>query len=343
MTLRQHQGLILYLFAVGACLFGCRERSQQQVVLYYSADDHIAEPIIERFENETGIDVLDRGDTEANKTTGLVEKLRAERDRPRADVFWSSEVFLTAKLAEEGVLEPYESGVTADWPDAYRDEKNGWYGFGCRARVVVYNTERVDEDEAPRTMHDLLDPKYRGRIVMARPQFGTTRGHMGLLVAAWGEERARAWLEGLEKNGVRLVDGNSTVVRMVARGEALIGLTDTDDVVGGQRNGWSIAASIIRHDIDGMSIGPMVIPNTVARVRGGPNQGAAEQLIDYLLGESVERELALSDSRNIPVRQSLASELHTFDISDPADTPYTEIAAAMDRAMAICDEILGNR
>ncbi|MCA9310521.1 MAG: extracellular solute-binding protein [Phycisphaerales bacterium] len=332
------------LIACTLATLGCRDHdARPTVVLYYSADDHIARPIIQAFEEQTGIDVRERGDTEANKTTGLVEKLRAERNRPRADVFWSSEVFLTTRLADEDILAPCHTAVTDAWPDAWTGREHRWHGFACRARVVVYNTERVAPGDVPRTMHDLLNPKFRDRVVMARPQFGTTRGHMAMLVNLWGPERTEAFLMQLADNGVRLVDGNSTVVRMVARGEAWVGLTDTDDVIGGQRNDWPVEASLVRHDVDDLTIGPMVIPNTVALVNGAPHPEPARQLIDFLLSARVEEMLAESDSRNIPVRPDLAARLDTWDISDPAPIDYHDVAASMHTAMQLCDRILAGR
>jgi iron(III) transport system substrate-binding protein len=73
-------------------------------------------------------------------------------------------------------------------------EQDHWVGFAQRARVCVYNTERVDEANAPRTLHDLLDPRFTGRIVIARPAFGSTRGHMAAMLAMWGETEMRAWI-----------------------------------------------------------------------------------------------------------------------------------------------------
>lgn len=313
-----------------------------EVVLYYSADDVVARPIIEMFEKRTGVRVLGHTDTEATKNTGLVQRLIIEKERPRADVFWSSEVFLTLRLAEEGVLAPHESEAVADWPAALRDDERLWHGFAQRARVVVFNTKRVPADEAPRTMLELTRPRWKDRVVMARPQFGTTRGHMGAVLALWGPDTMRSWLIPLKANGVRLLDGNSAVVRAVAMGEADIGLTDTDDVWMGQRNDWPVDLVYVRHDVPGhVSAGPLVIPNTVSRIRGGPNERNAHLLIDFLLSEEVERALAESESHNIPIRPELAAEFPKYAVPDPAAIDFAKVAASLDEAMNLCDRALG--
>lgn len=331
-------------------LLGPREGRGPEVVLYSSVDDYLVREVVREFERETGIAVLLVGDTEATKTTGLVHRLIAERRRPRADVWWSSEPFGTMRLAEEGLLEPYrsiaEEEMSGSWPAELRDPEGLWYGFGSRARVIVYNTRRVPPERVPRTLRELAAPAWQGRVGMARPQFGTTRGHMGALTAACGGEAFREWLTAMRAGGLRLYDGNASVVRAVAYGEIDAGLTDTDDVWSGQGQGWPVALAF--ESVDGTgpglcSFGPLRVPNTIARVRGGPNPDAAGALIDFVLSERVERMLAASDSHNAPVRPAVAAEFSAWAVP-PGRTPdLASVARAMPEALRICDEVLGSR
>ncbi len=332
---------LLMFVAISSCERNAPKDAPREVVLYYSADEPIAQPIIAAFEEETGIRVLARGDTEATKNTGLVQKLRIERASPRADVFWSSEVFQTIRLAQENILAPIESQASlTSRPAAFRGEDNFWVGFAQRARVLVYNTKRVTPEDAPRNLTDLTDPRWRGRIVIARPQFGTTRGHIAALVAIWGEDAAHEWLNALQENNVRLLDGNSAVVRSVAYGEADIGLTDTDDVWAGQRNDWPIDLVYIRHDRDELRAGALMIPNAVSRIAGGPNPDAAEELVAFLTSARVERMLAQSDSRNIPIREELKREFPDLAIPDPIQSlTFERVAEADNAAIALCAKV----
>src|SRR4051794_13375114 len=89
---------------------GCdRAKAERRVVLYTSIDQPIAAPIVREFERQTGIKVTLVTDTEATKSVGLAERLRAEKANPQADVWWSNECFHTINLADEGVLAQYES------------------------------------------------------------------------------------------------------------------------------------------------------------------------------------------------------------------------------------------
>lgn len=338
--------------AAGAALgAGCHAARREQVTLYSSADDPVLRQVVSAFEGESDVRVRAVGDTEATKTFGLVERLLGERAHPRADVWWSSEPFGTIRLAREGIFEAYESPAARDvaggWPAGLRGRSGLWYGFALRARVIAFDERRVTPDAPPRTLRELSGERWRGRVGMARPQFGTTRGHMAALCLTWGEPAFRAWLEAMHANGLRLYDGNAAVVRAIAHGEIDAGLTDTDDVWSARRERWPVGLAYESREVPGSagagplpSPGPMLIPNTVARVAGGPNPGAARLLIDFLLSPRVERLLAASDSRHVPVRPEIRGEFRELVVPDPADLDLEAVADAVPRALLACEQVL---
>lgn len=327
------------------------ERPRPEVVLYTSCDDYLLREIIPAFEKESGITVRLAGDTEATKTTGLVQRLLAEKDHPRADVWWSNEAFGTMRLADEGLFAPFKPRALADefnneWPLGLRASDDTWYGFALRARVIVYNTARLAN--APTRLADLADPRFRGRIGMARPQFGTTRGHMGAILAACGEDAFRRWLVALKANDLRLYDGNSAVVRAVAHGEIDAGLTDSDDVFVGLREKWPVAMIMESSAATAAPatlcvVGPCPIPNTVAIVKNAPHPDSAAKLAEFLLGARVERVLTESESRNSPVRPSI-SHVEAIPLQQMAlQAPNLQaVHAAIPAAMKVCTEVLGD-
>ncbi|MDX2131999.1 MAG: ABC transporter substrate-binding protein [Planctomycetota bacterium] len=318
-----------------------------EVVLYTSTDAFLLPPILESFERQSGLTVKVVGDTEATKTTGLVERLLAERESPRADVWWSNEALGTIALAKAGVLEPFaskqEATLGAAWPAAHRATDRTWYGFALRARVIAFNETRVQAADAPTRLRDLTDARWSGRVGIARPQFGTTRTQIAALIAMHGEDPVREWLLALRDNGVRVYDGNSSVVRAIFLGEIDVGLTDTDDVHAARRQQWPVGMVFESPDkprakVEGLpSAGAVVIPNTVALVRGGPHPNTARRLADFLLSAEVERALAASDSRNVPIRESLAKDAGVAPIPDAAPVTSEQAGAhlaAADRLIA---------
>ena len=307
-----------------------------EVVVYYSVDTTVADPILDEFERQTGIRVVRRGDVEASKTIGLVNRLRAERAAPAADVFWSGEVFFTIELANEGVLAPYASPATASWPRQFVGRDNRWYGLAVRYRVIVYNTDRVSPAEAPRTLEECLDGRWKGRIMMARPLAGTTCGDVASWFVHYGTPRAREILAGLAANQVKLVGGNATVVRNIGQGQADVGFTDTDDVYAGRRNGWPVAMV----PLDQGGAGPLAIPNSVALVAGAPHGEAAGRFIDFVLSGAVERALARSHSGNAPVQPALARQFAANRIAEPLEIDLARVAELLAASRAAAQEIL---
>ncbi len=308
----------------------------KKVVLYCSVDQVVAEPIVAEFEKLSGIKVDARYDTEANKTVGLVQKIRAEAAKPVADVFWSSEIFHTIALAGEGMLKSYTSDSTKDWPANFADANGRWYGFALRGRVIAYNTNRVAGDDAPKSLEDCLSKKWKGRIVMATPKFGTTGGDVASWFAHYGPDRAKMFLQALADNEIVLASGNSTAVKMVATGQADICFTDTDDVYAAQRNDRPIAMNFLNQG----SQGPLTIPNTAAVIKGGSNPEEAAALMEFLLSEKLEEILATSDSHNSPIHPALQQRFKKYAIDRPLEIDYEEVAGQLKTAIQTAGEIL---
>ncbi len=328
-------GVVTVLLLAVLAVVGCESKDDRPVV-YCSADEEFARQVLAEFQRQTGVEAQVLFDTEAGKTTGLVRRIEAERDRPRADVFWSSEVFNTIRLGEQGLLAPYRPKTAGDVAAQFRSPKDLWTGFGLRGRVVAFNTTKLSQEQSPKRWIDLADPKWASRLVMANPQFGTTRGHVAAMFALWGEDKATDFLERLRKHGVRLADGNAAAVRMVAKGEADLCMTDTDDVWVAQKRGWPIDL-VYPSMTEGQ--GTLWIPNTVAMLKGCRHPDAARRVVDFLASAQVERQLANTDSRNVPVRPALREELGVAPPSAAA-VDFRAAAGAMPTAIERAQEIL---
>ncbi len=251
-----------------------KQVTQGQVILYCAQDQDFAEPILRDFEKETGIQVRAVYDSEAVKTVGLANRLLAERAHPQADVFWGNEEFRTRQLAAAGVF------ATNDWTTLA--------GY-LRMRMLVVNTNLVKPDAVPHSLSELTKATWHGKVALAYPLFGTTATHFLALRQAWGEPRWREWCRALEANKPFVVDGNSVVVNLVGRGEAWVGLTDSDDIAAGRREGLPIAAASLGDDT-------LHMPNTVGVVQGAPHRANAERLVAYLNRAEVKARLAQANA-----------------------------------------------
>ena len=126
---------IILAIVVAAVLQAQPGDEKKTIVVYTSVDQVYSEPIFRAFENETGIRVMPVYDVEAAKTTGLVNRLIAEKARPQADVFWSGEFSQTIVLKNRSILVPYHSPSADDIPAQFKDAEGFWTGFGGRARI----------------------------------------------------------------------------------------------------------------------------------------------------------------------------------------------------------------
>ncbi len=330
--------------AVAMTLVACSDRSRPSVTLYTSCDAPVATEVVAAFERETGIDVRLVTDTEATKTTGLIQRLIAERERPVADVWWSNELLGTAQLASLGLLSPSPApDFGGQWPEHLRGPEGLWYGHALRTRVIAYRVHPgLDRDaDVPRSLAALTLPRYKGRVGMARPQFGTTRMHMAALVAMHGEPVVEAWLIALRDNGLRLLDGNAAVVQALARAEIDVGLTDSDDALVARDRQWPVehrledpAAPLPEGASPLPASGAVIIPNTVAIMAKAPQRPLAEQLAAFLLSARCERLLADSDAKTISIRDG--TPLPAAATLDPAS-----LIDAIPRTDALVRKVLG--
>src|SRR5512134_3778253 len=125
------------------------------VTIYVSTDRVFSEPILREYERRSGVKVNAVYDTEETRSTGLANRLLAEKARPQADVFWSNEPVRTLVLRSRDVLAPYRSPSAKGIPDALIDSEGYWTGFSARIRVIAYNTKSVTANDAPKSIFDL--------------------------------------------------------------------------------------------------------------------------------------------------------------------------------------------
>ncbi|HQR36385.1 MAG TPA: extracellular solute-binding protein [Blastocatellia bacterium] len=332
-------GLLLAAVTLAACGGSHSTSITNEVTIYVSTDRVFSEPILKAYEQKTGVKVQAVYDTEETKSTGLANKLLAEKNNPQADVFWSNEPVRTLALKSRGVLAPYQSANAEGIPATFKDAENYWTGFSARIRVIVYNTNLVKPEQAPKSIYDLADPKWRGQIAIADPRFGSTSFHVAALYAELGDEKADEFFRKLKANGVKIVSGNSVVRDLVVKSEVKMGLTDTDDVNVALEDKQPVA--MVLPDRDGM--GAALMPNMVSLIASAPHTEAGKKLIDYLLSVEVERELAKSEAVQIPLHSGVEGPKNIPPLNSfkPMTLDYGKAASRVEDVVKRLQPILG--
>ena len=310
--------LLPFIVSIGSSSGGM---AAEPVVVYSALDREFSEPIPKAYGQNSGVRVLLKFDVESTKTVGLTNLIIAESERPRCDVFWNNEILNTLRLKQKGLLAPFRPSHAGDLPETFRAKDGTWYGFAARARILIVNTKLVAEADRPKGVRDLLDPKWKGRVGIAKPLFGTTATHAACLFAAWGDEKAMGYFRDLKANGVQILSGNKQVALAAGSGQIAFGLTDTDDAMGEIDAGSPV--SICYPDRQPDSLGKLFVPNTLGIIKGSPHQKDAEALADHLLSPEVEAALARGPSAQIPL-------LKRTNVEARVETPKTAHAMESD-------------
>lgn len=317
----------------------CSKTPPNEVVVYTALDEVFSGPILKEFEQATGIKVKMLTDTEASKTVGLAMRLVEEKDHPQADVFWNNEIGWTLVLKQKGILAAYSVESAKDIPARYKDPAGFWTGFAARARVILYNTNLLKEEEAPKSILELIKLEYKGKVAIARPVFGTTATHAAALFAALGETDAKKFFMDLKANDCKVTAGNMMSAKMVANGEIAVCLTDTDDANEMLLDNKPV--KIVYPDQAGA--GALVLPNSIGLIKGGPNPDNGKKLIEYILSAQTEQALAKLPSAQMPLRPNLEPYSPLFDLSKikVMEIDYNKLADWLEPAKKfIYDEFL---
>jgi iron(III) transport system substrate-binding protein len=312
--------LVISLYA------GPNNSTTQTVTVYVSHDEVFSEPILKDFEKETGIRVRAVYDTEETKSAGAMNRLIAEKNNPQADVYWANEPIRAEVLRQKGIAAAYLSPNADGIPETFRDPNGYWTGFAARARVFIVRRGATPQ---PVSITSYTSPQWRGKAVIANPLFGTTTTQIAALFVLWGDERARAFMQEMRDNAVKLSPSNGDSADFVARGEFAFSLVDSDDVVSRIQQGQPV--ELIYPDQGDGDIGCFIVPNAAVLIAGSPHPESGKKLIDYLLSKETERKLAVSDAAQIPLHPGGTPPpgLKPIESIRTMKSNYAEIAAKL--------------
>lgn len=319
-----------YLWVGFMAIFAACNPSAEEVTVYTSVDQVFSEPILKDFERETGIRVKAVYDTEETKSTGVMNRLIAEKDNPQCDVFWSGDPVRNGVLQSKDITEPYQSTQTGQIPGYFKEPDNHWIGFSARARVLIYNKNLIAPDSLPGSVFDFTQPRFKGRFAIANPLFGTTTFHIAAIFTALGDEKGKAWMNDLKTNGVVIAASNGDVKKRVMNGELAFGLTDTDDAFEAKKE--SDEVDYIFLDQQNNGIGTLTMPNAVSLIKNSPHADNGKKLIDYLLSQETEAKLAISCAQ-IPLIQGTEApdDVPSLDHIQPMKVDYQKTSDKLEK------------
>ncbi len=222
-SMRTHLALLMACVAATVALLAtsCGDDGEQSLTIYSGRSQELIGPLLDRFTEETGIEVGVRYGSTAQLAALLIE----EGDQSPADIFIAQDAGALGAVQAAGLFTDIDDDILERVASTYRSREGQWVGLSGRARVVVYNTEALDPAELPESILEFTDPKWRGRVAWA-PTNGSFQAWVTALRVGEGEDGARAWLEGMRANEAPEFPNNSSIVEAVGRGEVDAGLVN---------------------------------------------------------------------------------------------------------------------
>jgi iron(III) transport system substrate-binding protein len=306
---------LLFALFIFLCIAGCGQKDSNQVVVYVSEDQVFSEPILKDFEADTGIRVMAVFDTEETKSTGVMNRLIAEKSNPQADVYWANEPIRAIVLKQKEISTHYFSPNAKGIPANFKDPQGYWTGFSARVRVLIVNAE----EEVPSSILAYIDEKWRNKGVVANPLFGTTTSWVAALFTLWDEDKAKAFMEKMAQNGTKVSTSNGESTMLVANKEFVFSLVDSDDATNAIRDGKPVRQ--VYPDQEEGGLGCLVLPNAAVLIKGGPNPSNGRKFIDYVLSSQTERKLAFADCAQIPLHEGVETPDDVIKVEEIRSMP----------------------
>lgn len=327
------------ILALLSFVSGCQTDGNQPesfVVVYSSMDEECARPLAEQFENQTGIKVELICDTEKAKSSGLLNRLLEERERPQCDVFLSEDPMRSAVLKKKGLSAPYQSPAAKGLRAEFSDPDHHWTGMSARVRVLLVDLKHpvFKTQPLPTSVYDLADPRYKGQICVGNPLFGTTTMHCLAIFQHLGEAKAKDFFERMLDNEIHVVQSDGEVEERVEKGDFAFGLTDNDDGMAAVRESRGKKMMMVFPDANGLG---MLAPDAPVLIKNCRHPENAKKFIDFLLRPQTEVELAKIPSQ-IPLRPELQPSKEypypSFDKMRGMKVDYNELADLHDKLVA---------
>ena len=296
------------------------------LTVYSGRSKSLVDPILREFELLTGVPIEIRYASTGEMAATLLE----EGDKSPADVFFAQDpgglgavkpLFMTLS---DDIYE--QSAAWASDPD------KKWIGVSGRARVIVYSTDNITEDELPDSIWDFTDPKWKGRI-----GFPPTNASFHVMVTAmrldWGEEKTKEWLEGIMANEPTFYAKNTPTVAAAGAGEIDVGFVNhyyLHRFLAEEGEGFAARNYYTPADDAGslvMAAGAGILASTDA-------QAEAERLLKFLLGVTAQQYFA-TNTHEYPFNSAVQQSEHLPDLGD--------IGERFDIDLGLLDDLAGTQ
>ncbi|HSJ71920.1 MAG TPA: iron ABC transporter substrate-binding protein [Acidimicrobiia bacterium] len=320
--------VVVALFAA-SCSSGSGDGS---LTVYSGRSEDLVQPLIDRFEEETGIDVTVRYADSASLAATILE----EGDSSPADVFFAQDPASLGTVALDGLFSTLPDDVRGLVPARFSDREGAWVGVSGRARVVIYDTTAVNPDELPETEDGFVDPVWEGRVAVA-PTNGSFLAFVAARILIDGEDATRSWLAGIAANGSPTFPSNSAIVTAVNDGQVETGLVNHYYLLRALAENPGVPGANYFFAV--ATAGSIVMPAGVGILASAANPDAARAFVDFLLEEGAQEYFATETFEYPLIAGVPAPEvLPPLDSLQTPDIDLSQLATTLDLATDLVAE-----
>jgi iron(III) transport system substrate-binding protein len=294
-------------------LTACGGDDGPSITVYNAQHEELLDEVAPLFTEKTGIEVKLRSGSDLELANQLVQ----EGDASPADVFLTENSPAMTLVDNAGLLTKVDQDTLDQIPAEYVPSDQNWTGFIARSTVLVYNKDAVSKDELPRSLMDLADPEWAGRIAYS-PTGADFQAIVSAVVETQGEDAARAWLSGLADNGTEL-ENNLVVLDKVNSGEVDAGVIYHYYWYRDQAESGEMSDSSALHFFGNQDPGAFLSVSGAGVLASSDKQDDAQAFVNFLASQEGQQAIADSYAMEYPLnpKVTLGPPVKPFDELDP--------------------------
>lgn len=196
----------------------------ETLTIYSARTEELLKPILDAYQKETGVNIR----VVNNREAVLLDQLKAEGRRTRADMLITVDAGNLWLASEAGVLRPIRSkALQKAIPANLRDPSNHWFGLGIRARTVFFNTDKLKANDII-SYEDLADPRWKGRLCLRTSKKVYNQSLVAMLIAEHGEAKTESIVRGWVNNlATPPFSDDTRLLEAIAAGQCEVGIANT--------------------------------------------------------------------------------------------------------------------
>lgn len=324
------------LFVLLSGFYAAQVLAADPLVIYSGRSDKFVKPVVEAFEQQTGIKVL----LHAGGSTALLNKLKLEGERTDADLYISNDAGNLQKGTEMKLFRPVPAGIAEVIPANYRAADNTWLGLSARARLLVANSNQSDTDFV-KSVFDLADPRLKGKLAITHSGNESYIAGATVYMLKAGKQVTRDWLQGMKDNvGGSVFNKHSKIVSAVADGQKAIGLVNHYYIYRHLDQYPDAPLRVIVPDQGENGMGVAWNVAGIAVSRYSQKTDAVDKFLSFVVSEQGQR-LFAEVNREYPTRPGIpaADEVLPLDSYKVADVPMARLGEQRNATLDLIEAV----